>query len=231
MTGDSLLEYRLFVFDDMVRKIRDREPFAFSRFGDGEFACMTGVNGANCDGHGYYPELGKRLKAVLQDNPSYYVGVQPKLMKDSGPDFVNWLRVNGIYRAWVNADILHDASIAGRFIKEFVYELSECDTCFVVPASYSGFELPFCDAVYVPEKNCWLAYEHVKSQVLDMIADGDSTFCFSAGMMSKVMIHELWQMFPDRTYIDLGSVLDPYLGLNTRRYHGQIIERGEKLCE
>ena len=42
-------------------KIKNSEIFFLSRFNDGEWFCMKGYNGSNCDGHKYYKKLGKDL--------------------------------------------------------------------------------------------------------------------------------------------------------------------------
>ena len=40
---------------DIVKKLQSDNNFSFARYGDGEWACIKGKNGRNCDAHIYYP--------------------------------------------------------------------------------------------------------------------------------------------------------------------------------
>ena len=39
-------------------------------------------------------------------------------------------------------------------------------------------------------------------------------FLFSAASLSNLLIHELYKEFPNNTYLDVGSTLNPLLGLD-----------------
>ncbi len=50
-----------------VKKIKDKTPFAFTRWGDGEFNCIFQDSGRqfNTDCHNYFADLGAELRRVL----------------------------------------------------------------------------------------------------------------------------------------------------------------------
>jgi len=81
-----------------------------------------------------------------------------------------------------------------------------------------------CVGICIPYKNAWLAHEMVLQEI--MRNDEEKPILFCAGMMSNVLIDELWWMYPDGTYIDMGSALDPHCGISSRRYHREMLEKG-----
>jgi hypothetical protein len=208
-------------YEMLIDRISNGTPTAFLRIGDGEIQCMMQYSGGNCDGHLYFQDLGRRLVNVLRIAPNDMLfGLQPKAIRDM-PKLPEWLDDNSIHRSWVNADALHDASIRGV--------LDELRQHFYIngsPVLVGSMEIG--SSIAVPDKNCWLQYEHTKAQCVDLALLGKKTFLFSCGMMANVLIYEMHLMFPDAILINTGSVFDPYFNRNTRRYHAQIIEREGK---
>jgi hypothetical protein len=45
----------------LIGWVRHKQPFIFSKQGDGEIAAMSGESGQNCDGQNYTPALGRAL--------------------------------------------------------------------------------------------------------------------------------------------------------------------------
>ena len=56
-------------FEYYLNRIRNNEHFKYSRYNDGELIAIIGnkPHGANCDGHQYFPQMGKELKQALLD--------------------------------------------------------------------------------------------------------------------------------------------------------------------
>ena len=52
------------VLDLWKTKIENGDNFSFIKFGDGEFLCMGGDSGKNCDNHPYSKDLGDKLFAA-----------------------------------------------------------------------------------------------------------------------------------------------------------------------
>lgn len=203
-------------FEELIGMLRDKIRFSWSRWGDGEWNCVLGAPGANCDGHEYFPDLGAALKAVLESRPQYFLGLQSLGVNlcRGNPEFERLFYLN--QPRWGNSEILHGASMAGR-LGEFFKCLDALDWHIVLVGSIFLKGLPFqFEHIPVPTKNCWNAYQLIKQELSEKIIDGDIVL-YSAGMMSKVLIHDFHQR--PITQIDTGSVLDPYVGRLSRAYH------------
>lgn len=206
-------------FDEIISKLGDETPFAFSRFGDGEFGAIFGVGEANCDGHPYFPDLGRRLKSIVESNPSYMMGLQPLAVLHHG--ICNILQLAG-ERNWVLADSLHRASVEAR-LGELFEALSDRDVTLVGPehlrmlSERHGWAL-----CLIPERKCWTEYESVLGRLKESLATSGGVVLFCASMMSNVLIDDLHAIKPGNTYIDAGSVLDPFAGVETRDYHATL---------
>jgi hypothetical protein len=63
--------------DVFVDRMRARDPFAFSRWGDGEWNSLFGrTHGHNSDQHRYFADMGADLCRVLLSRPAYMLGIQ-----------------------------------------------------------------------------------------------------------------------------------------------------------
>lgn len=206
------------VYSAICDQLKSYKAFKFARYGDGEWNCMLGKQGQNCDGHKYFPDLGANLRRVILSEPQYDVGMQPLSMSyeraDQIKEFCAGLRIN-----WVNADVLHNASIEGELHK-FIDALKGRYIVLVGPVHLSGFWSQ-CVHIVVPPVNCWLEYENIRQQI-EFHVDGvnNAVVLLAASMMSEVLIDD----FADHhhTFIDIGSVLDPYCGVISRRYHHKL---------
>ena len=49
----------------VIQKLRNCDPFVFTKFGDGEYQCMNNFQGGNCDADKYGPELGDALRKAF----------------------------------------------------------------------------------------------------------------------------------------------------------------------
>jgi len=207
---------------EICEKLRDQVPFAFSRFGDGEWLAIsqTRPDGVNCDGNKFYADLGKRLEEIVSKKQDYYIGHQNVNAKDSGINY--WRRISFNYlQDWVNSDIFHELSEMQGL--DYIFDLLNS-----VHVVYIGNEslspLPFVDEfIEIPYNNVWDDYDNVLNKIKNKINDDiHKTFLLSAGMACEVFVHDLWNFNKNNTYIDIGSVFDPYVGKKTRSYHHRL---------
>ena len=209
----------------ILKKLSGNEPFAFSRWGDGEWEAVLGLKNeseANCDGHQYFPSLGQSLDTILVSNPPYFLGMQ-KLAYHRllGREIDAYLKKNMIRREWLNADAFHDASSKGT-INIFFDIIATKKLLLVGPGHLQKldvFPFQFCE---VPAKNCWLQRDAILSEVRKLIASTDpEVILFCAGMTSNWFVHILQKEFSG-FIIDVGSLLDPYAGISSRNYHRKL---------
>ena len=191
-------------YEELLDNLEQGVNLSFSRFGDGEFNCMYGKRGGNCDHHFYFRDLGKALRDVW-DDPKGIVAMQSL-------GYGIWKERIG-EGDWPDADILHHAS-AEEGLKRFWEALSDRDVIIVGPHHIKSLR---CDMfIQVPKRNCWLEHDNIKKEIERVILPGDVVL-YSCSMMAGVLIHEMYA--EDITQIDTGSVFDPYCGVKSRGYH------------
>ncbi len=192
--------------EDMCSNLKNGINFKFARYGDGEIFCMNGKIGRNCDKHEYFPDLGLALHKSLE-NVNYMVGIQPlSVSQGLHKDYFEGMTL-------YNADVLHNASIKG-LLPEFITSTANRKVIIVGPQHLEKLE----DTIVIPDLNCWKNYSSIKDIIrLRLRFEKDVVIFLCASMMSEVLIND----FKDspNTFIDMGSVLSPYVGVKNRRYH------------
>lgn len=211
-------------FSYFLNKIKNNEHFRYSRFNDGELIAIIGQSpqGANCDGHKYFPEMGKELKDVLLN-----YGFNENYILES---FDHWYNVLSYIRT-----VLHQLKISNpelsflhtdfirisheeepeKFIK--LLEILKKKELVIVGPSYlkkmdKHFKFRFID---VPLKNCYREKDRIIKDIKKISdIENDVFFLFSASMPANIIIDR----FDDNrnTYLDWGSVWDTFY--NSREY-------------
>ena len=78
--------------------------------------------------------------------------------------------------------------------------------------------------------NCIINDYHLVEDVKKWIDENSITnyvFLFSASSLSNFMVHQLFDHNDTNTYIDIGTTLNPYMGMQGRRgYHNN----NKKIC-
>ena len=194
--------------EELKTKLLNYTPFAFSRWGDGEWVTVdqNRTQDANVDGNIFYKDLGEKLKKIASQPQSYYMGHQ------HGTNNIAWPQ------KWVNSDILHDLSIE-RGLEEMFDVFDKIHIVYIGNESLSS--LPFINEfIKIPYNNVWLQYNEVMESIKSKIQPKKhKVFLFSAGMASNAFIHDLWGFNKENTYMDASSAFDPYVGRITRSYH------------
>jgi hypothetical protein len=108
MTLKHLINRDLLTFDAICEKIRKGEHFSLARYGDGEFKAILGEQGANCDGHEYFPEMGRELADTLRSNPDYYIGLHSTGRNGLDVKTLDWLQENDLTgREYIPNEVFH----------------------------------------------------------------------------------------------------------------------------
>lgn len=211
------------VFNLICEKLRNKEPFSFSRWGDGEWNAVYGKQGHNCDGHEYFPDMGKRLRQVLESKPTYMMGLQPLTISS---DRIIQIQKDFPGIDWVDADSIHNASIDGR-IGELFDSLKGRNVLVVGPKHIAKINFKEWNFVFVPYNNCWSEYNSIKRELylamnhINTLNKESIVVLFCASMMSEVLIDD-FSYLDYHTFIDIGSAFDPYAGVKSRGYHHKL---------
>lgn len=208
------------LLQEFNNKMINKIPFAFSRWGDGEWLCLKDINGADCDGNVYYKDLSERLKQIVTITQPYYMGHQ------HGTPFQNrhftLATDTQMYpQTWVNSDIWHNVSIE-RGLKEVFEILNKVHIVLVGNKSLSA--LPFINEfIEIPYKNTWLQYNEVLDEIKSKIKPNEhKVFLIAAGRATNVFVHDLWTYNNENTFMAASSAFDPYVGRKTRIYHRRL---------
>jgi len=209
---------------ELCEKLRDRAPFAFSRWGDGEWINLTHTYTAeknkNIDGNIFYEDLGNRLKDIVSMPRDYYMGHMKVAIADVNGNSLQHMK-NEYPQQWINSDLLHGLSAQQGL--SYIYELF--DSIHIVYIGNDSLKtLPFINEfIEIPPANVWDDYDNILTHIKQYIDDNKhKTFLFSAGMATNVFIHDLWEYNKNNTYMDIGSVFDPYVGKKSRGYHANL---------
>ncbi len=216
-----------------VRWIAKRIPFAFSRWGDGEWSAVLGRGKCNTDKQFYTPELRADLARVLEDRPAYLLGLQPAAVRLLGAEIAAWLAARGFWPVWDDSDVWHRASKRGD-LGSLVKALQGRSVVMVGPARLRALGLfPVAAFVEIPEHGAHGTMTAMRSSLAAALerVGPDPVVALAAGMCANILIHDYCghapvAIAPPRTtWIDFGAVWEPYVGVANRTYHKALIER------
>lgn len=208
---------------DFVTLLKNKVPFTFSRWGDGEWRCVLDKGrGSNCDGHNYFPEMCEELRQVLIRRPTYLLGMQNMADRMYGPQIRAWLQEHNLADLrWLNADVFHYGVIKGG-IHSVISEMRRHPLVVVGPAHLrrANAILPYRAFIDVPPKNCYLSKDDIIQAIKHVMKDANTytVVSISAGMPAEIIIDAVYHTCANHAVIDFGSVWDPWAGVYSRQY-------------
>lgn len=212
--------------DWYVDKLNDGEPFAFSRYGNGEWDLVLGRGSITGSGsQRFNDDLREAMRRTLTDMQGYQYAIQStSYLERLGllSEAEEWLAEQDVDIEWHDGEVFHKASRHGR-LHPLIEAMQQYNVVVVGPPWLHS--LPFADIfIEIPAHDCWKQRFVIEAQVRMY---HDSVISFSAGPATKVMIHNL---YPHNSWlIDFGSLWDVYGGKESRRYHrhmsADVIER------
>ena len=213
-------------------KIKHKDNFSLSRWGDGELKI---INGEKIDirskGNGefrYDPLISdynivrdKLLESFTKKDDGYYVGIacrccvgddkhlKMKKMSNQNESNLTWANifVNSNYKKTINELI---PELKNRIVNLVVNKNSILgDLTFNVKnVWYVGIDAWYADYNIFYEIKNYVETNNIKDEV----------FLFAAGPLANILVYELWfNISKNNTYIDIGSILDGYLKLKLTR--------------
>jgi len=225
-------------------KLKNGENFALSRWGDGELKILKGeAIDITRKEHGefkYQPENreDERLRQILwqafnYQHPDYYVGIGCPCCV--GVEKFQWFKQNShqSYESLTFANVFVNSNY-DFFLKSFIDLLKDKKTVIVCNKKARLKKLPFKPVkVFRIGVNAWKSDFHLRDEISNWINSSNienHIFLFCAGPLSNILVYTLFKEHPHNTYIDMGSALDPFLGLGfTRDYlRGGFTRR--KIC-
>jgi len=208
-------------FHEFVSKINTRTPFTFARYGDGEWACILGIHGQNCDGVEYTEQMRDLLRATLFEPRNYYYGMLKVALQYYAEPIEAYLVVNGIRIPWIEGTGFVKASRHGKLFP-VIEALRNRRIIYVGPTYMRAIEsklFKFREYIDVDPVNA-LSYLYLYESQLRDIANKGDLIGISMGPSAKIFIWWLHELYGEtHTIIDFGSLWDGFiLGHESRKY-------------
>jgi hypothetical protein len=206
---------------DYVELLDNRARFVQANYGDGEWACILGHPGQNCNGEHYIEPLQLALIKTVLKPPAGHVWYGSNPGKKLGPSVEHWLLERGLtQRTWVYKEILSGANANGK-LSGFIAAVRRRKTVLVGPKHLRNEDVHkiwnIRAQVSVPTSDAYLAHTRTVNQVTDMLEEHEPELMLvCAGMAANPLIHEIAAKNTALTIIDMGATLDPYAGVWSR---------------
>lgn len=199
--------------DILLSNLKNNIPFSFIRFNDGEMMGIKKVGAVVARGDQKVNESlrNKLIDAIQHRQENYYIG---RPCSTCFPEHYK------LYREYVEEDYEYEV-LAVQFcnnnmwnyvIKEFNNILKGRDVQFVTGHDQVLKKLEFYKNIrghyIVNSKNGWEDYKHTKPYGKSFL-NGDVVL-LSCGPMSRVLAYEWFKENPECTFIDVGSLFDPF---------------------
>ena len=199
-----------------VDKLLQSINFKFLRFGDGEFFCARGLPHDLGDGeHEIFPEVVNEYRNILKNlNPKHYNAIQG--LVSTIPEIQEFIPD---YKNWYYADVLHYASIKGE-IYPFFKALNHRITVIIgnERTKKINYFINYSDYICIRDISCYYDYDFVLEKINEYPAG--TIFVLAASLLSVPLIYHTKR--EDCTFIDVGSLFEPYIKSYTRTYHSEM---------
>lgn len=221
-------------FDKFLNKIKSGEHFSLSRWGDGELTILEGKfidirlkgNGEfryDPNNNDYAEARHKLILSYTNEDDNYYIGIGCKCCL--GEEKHQYMKIKSgqdeEHLTWAN--IFVNANYR-RTISELIPELSNHTVNLVINKNSKLDKLSFKPKnVWYIGTDAWSDDYYIVDEIKNYIKTNgviNELFLFAAGPLANILTYELWRYCSkENTYIDIGSILDPYLQLKlTRQY-------------
>lgn len=227
-------------FYGLATKLKKKEPFAFTRFSDGEMLIMQNrkividTNVAFAHDHWgqgnwgpeehktFNPETDSKLRDQLIETfkhvqPNYFKGICCRCCV--GEENYNW-QFNHISKdesqlTWANLLINGNYKL---FVEQMVPLMKNYPVVMVVNKLAKLDGLPFKVVKdFRIGANCHINDQHLIPEMHNWVQENDikgHLFLFGAASLSNLLTYDLYRHFPINTYMDIGSTLNPMMGLD-----------------
>lgn len=196
-------------------------PWAFARFDDGEMGLIMQTNSEASRGH---QRASKGLRQALVDAlradlDRYYVGLpNPRYVKErkralrmlprDHPRLVESPSITHHWRKWI---VKFPIAAEGRTIVWIVGE--------AMVAGLVNLPLPSHRIISVPMKNAWEFWRRLAPDQVPKSLWPESIVLLSCGPLARVLAAQFFKSRPDCTFIDVGTIYDPWTRGLKRKFH------------
>lgn len=205
--------------DTLLQMTRDGVPWALARFNDGEMSAIVKRTGTISRGAQEVTEgLADALEAALKyraDN--YWLGLPCRTCWPKHRQMAETY-IDGFYPFRTSAVVLTNRNHQ-RWQEEFPKALGSRRVVWVGGAEQANFPFPLEEFIAIPARNAFTPWDDNWRKIAMSLDEGAMVLC-SCGPLGRMIAHRWFELRPDLTVIDVGSIYDPItLDRKTARLH------------
>ncbi|MCB2170952.1 MAG: hypothetical protein KQI78_25110 [Deltaproteobacteria bacterium] len=206
----------------ILHLLRKKTPFAYARFNDGEMIAIVNRRGIIARGDQVItPQLADGLTlSLLHEQENYWKGL---ICGSCFPDLHPMaLKLVGNYPYLLSAVALVNRNWR-TFILECPKYLQDRNIVWIGGEDQNTDNLSACPGIKIQKafrfknKNTWDCYGDLKDLASEF-HEGDLVF-ISLGPVSRILAQQWFSLLPRTTFIDIGSVFDPFTRDVWHPYH------------
>jgi hypothetical protein len=198
---------------DLNHRITQQIPVVYCKFGDGEYLCMCGSQGQNCDRTPYT----QKLKDGLIQSYKHLI-VQPDVFIAHWPDqnsmdyFHSLSSFNWINQYYQLLQLIQSTFTDTRF-RELISVIKQSPLNKILVANKYMTKMNTLFNInkhHIIDPYNWFesSFEQILSEIKSSITSDKFILMTCGGMGSKVLIGELHKLYPSAIYLDFGSGFD-----------------------
>lgn len=210
----------------LAAKLRAREPFFFVRFGDGAIECMSHRKGMTCDREPYTEALGAELLVAwlmlkCRSGGRVLVGDWQSASFDGSSEHARYAEEYALMLEGWQPEMLHFESLLlmreSAALVDFYRAVKEDPRkkLFLGPVECGG-AAKMLGAEHLPTPMHDL-FRHIDRLTHELQRKPFDVLLYGAGMAGNIPAVRSWVAHPERTYINLGSAMDPLFRGKSRR--------------
>jgi hypothetical protein len=229
----------------LLEKLKQGEPFAFTRFSDGEIAVMQDkklvlesdyvIEGDVRHSFGYDSDDYKNFdpaehgfvrealtEAYTFKKANYFVGGICRNCTCASSQYGPWMlaQYGQFDKHYSYANLLLNSNYTD-FVNHYIPELKNHKIVMVCSENADLSEMPF-EVVkdFRVGRNCIVNDHHLITEMMEWVEKEnitDHVFLFSASSLSEILIHNLFKNYDQNTYIDVGTTLHKQMKLSLKR--------------
>ncbi len=196
-----------------IDNLRNNIPFAYARFNDGEMMGIEKIGAVAARGdqpvnQSLHDAL---IESIKHKQENYYIGLPCYICFEVHSKLAE--NLVGEYEFKASAVALTNRNW-GKFMKELPDVIKNKRVRFVsgddqdLTFLKNTLEFNIIDHVKYTRVDTWSAYDEIYSYI-NNVGDGDVVF-ISLGPTARVLTRKWFEEKPSATFIDIGSVLDPF---------------------
>ena len=147
-----------------IDKLKTNEKFSFTRWGDGEWSCVFGAKGHNCDKHQYFESMSTELTEALVNDKEYYKATWPMsvpMLRNISHLILGMKEQYNLKDNWVDARVWEESAIQDT-IGPLIKQLEKMDFVIVSEKSKKDLPIKYTDFIEVPEVDCYIEKEKIR---------------------------------------------------------------------